>query len=90
MTDAEPVCRHRFWSRAARDDYKALVESPGGRWELIHLKADRATLQQRLAVRNGREGANAVTVGAELFARYLAHFEEPRGEDEQVLLKPSP
>ncbi|MER7767374.1 ATP-binding protein [Kitasatospora sp. NPDC096140] len=87
---SDVVVDYSFWSRAARDDYKALVESHGGRWELIHLKADRATLEQRLAVRNGREGANAVTVGAELFARYLAHFEEPRGEGEQVLLQPSP
>ncbi|WP_229928831.1 AAA family ATPase [Kitasatospora xanthocidica] len=79
------VVDYSFWSRAARDDYKALVESHGCRWELVHLKADRATLERRLAVRNGREGANAVTVGEELFGRYLAQFEEPRGEGERVL-----
>ncbi|MFD5560457.1 AAA family ATPase [Kitasatospora griseola] len=61
------VVDYSFWSRAARDDYKALVESHGGCWELIHLKADRATLERRLAVRNGEEGANAVTVNQKLF-----------------------
>ncbi len=82
------VVDYSFWSRAARDDYKALVESHGCRWELVHLKADRATLEQRLAVRNEQEGANAVTVGEELLHRYLTGFEEPRGEGEQVLPQP--
>ena len=79
------VVDYSFWSRAARDDYKALVESHGCRWELVHLKADRATLERRLAVRNRQDGANAVTVDADLLGRYLAGFEEPEGEGEQVL-----
>ncbi|KJS62438.1 hypothetical protein VM95_08570 [Streptomyces rubellomurinus] len=36
-------------------------------------------------VRNGEAGANCVTVDGELFGRYLAGFEEPVGEGEQVL-----
>ncbi|MFE0458858.1 AAA family ATPase [Kitasatospora sp. NPDC058965] len=79
------VVDYSFWSRAARDDYKALVESHGGRWELVHLKADRATLERRLAIRNGRQDANAVTVDEALFSRYVANFEEPHGEGEQVI-----
>ncbi len=81
------VVDYSFWSRAARDEYKALVESHGCRWELVHLKADRATLERRLAVRNGQDGANAVTVDEELLNRYLAGFEEPDGEGEQVLVQ---
>ncbi|WP_280708891.1 ATP-binding protein [Kitasatospora sp. GP30] len=83
------VVDYSFWSRAARDDYKALVESHGGRWELLHLKADRSTLERRLAVRNREAGANAVTVDEHLFARYWAHFEEPVGEGEVVLAQPA-
>jgi predicted kinase len=83
------VVDYSFWSRAARDDYKALVESHGCRWELVHLKADRTTLERRLEVRNGVEGANAVTVDGKLFNRYLANFEEPSGEGEQVVIQPS-
>ncbi|MFI9270799.1 AAA family ATPase [Kitasatospora sp. NPDC052896] len=79
------VVDYSFWSRAARDEYKALVESHGCRWELVHLKADRATLERRLAVRNREDGANAVTVDANLLSRYLANFETPEGEGEQVL-----
>jgi len=81
------VVDYSFWSRAARDDYKALVESHGCRWELVHLKAERATLERRLALRNREDGANAVTVDANLLNRYLADFEEPAGEGEQVLVQ---
>ncbi|MCT9007728.1 AAA family ATPase [Streptomyces rhizosphaerihabitans] len=84
------VVDYSFWSRAARDDYKALVESHGCCWELVHLKADRTTLERRLKVRNGEEGADSVTVNQELFHRYLADFEEPNGEGEQVFMQSSP
>ncbi|MEV8100643.1 ATP-binding protein [Kitasatospora sp. NPDC085879] len=83
------VVDYSFWSRAARDDYKALIESHGCRWELVHLKADRSTLERCLAVRNGEAGANAVTVDEQLLDRYLTNFEEPHGEGEQVLVQPS-
>ena len=83
------VVDYSFWSRASRDDYKALIESHGCRWELVHLKADRTTLERRLAVRNGQEGANSVTVDQELFDRYLSDFQEPSGEGEQVIVQPS-
>ena len=81
------VMDYSFWSRASRDEYKVLAESHGYRWELIHLKADRATLERRLAVRNRQDGANAVTVDADLLNRYLAGFEEPDGEGEQVRIQ---
>ncbi|WP_457492551.1 AAA family ATPase [Streptomyces sp. P5_D11] len=80
---------YSFWSRAARDDYKALIENHGSRWELVHLKADRTTLERRLELRNGEEGANSVIVDETLFNRYLANFEEPNGEGEQVVMQSS-
>ncbi|MFD5467841.1 AAA family ATPase [Kitasatospora sp. NPDC127059] len=82
------VVDYSFWSRAARDDYKALVEGHGCRWELVHLKADRVTLERRLDRRNGEDGADCVTVDRALLDRYLAHFEEPEGEGEQVVVQP--
>ncbi|GAA3827905.1 hypothetical protein GCM10022403_071420 [Streptomyces coacervatus] len=87
LAGRDVVVDYSFWSRAARDDYKALVESHGCRWELVHLKADRATLGGRLEARNGEEGANSVTVNEELFNRYLDKFEEPHGEGEQVFMQ---
>jgi predicted kinase len=89
LVGRDVVVDYSFWSRAARDDYKALVESQGCRWELVHLKADPTTLKRRLEVRNGEEGANSVTVDEKLFNRYLANFEEPSGEGEQVFMRSS-
>ncbi|MFI1096428.1 AAA family ATPase [Streptomyces sp. NPDC020917] len=82
------VVDYSFWSRAARDDYKALIESHGCRWELVHLKSDPATLERRLAQRNAEDGPNSVTVDAQLFHRYLTAFEEPHGEGERVVTQP--
>lgn len=82
------VVDYSFWSRAAREDYKALIESHGCSWELVHLKADRATLERRLELRNAEDGADSVTVDAQLLHRYLAAFEEPHGEGEQVVTQP--
>jgi predicted kinase len=83
---AEPVViDYSFWNRATRDRYKALIESHGGRWELIRLKASLETLRRRLAVRNQRNDANSVTISGELLERYFAAFEEPAGEGERVI-----
>lgn len=89
LAGRDVVVDYSFWSRAARDDYKALIENRGCRWELVHLKADRTMLERRLEVRNGEEGANSVTVDKTLFNRYLANFEEPNGEGEQVVMQSS-
>lgn len=89
LAGRDVVVDYSFWSRAARDDYKALIESHGCRWELVHLKADRTTLERRLERRNSVGGANSVTVDETLFNRYMANFEEPSGEGEQVVMRPS-
>ena len=81
------VIDYSFWNRARRDRYKALVESHGCRWELVHLKADPDTLRHRLALRNQQQGADSVTVSEELLDRYLAGFEEPAGEGERVVVQ---
>ncbi|GHE09479.1 hypothetical protein GCM10010339_61860 [Streptomyces alanosinicus] len=89
LAGRDVVVDYSFWSRAARDDYKTLIENHGCRWELVHLKADRTTLERRLDARNGEKGANSVTVDETLFKRYLAKFEEPDGEGEQVVTQSS-
>jgi predicted kinase len=81
------VVDYSFWNSAARRRYKALIESHGCRWELVHLKASLVTLQRRLAARNKLHGANSVSVSGELLDRYFASFEEPIGEGERVILQ---
>lgn len=75
-----------FWQRASRDRYKRLVEATGETWQLIHLQVDPAVLRQRLDDRAKRFDANAAfPITQDTLAAYLAGFEEPRGEGEEVI-----
>ena len=79
------VLDHGLWQRSNRDRYKMLVEAHGGRWELLYFKAEASVLRQRLAYRNLRSGANALTVSHDMLEDFIARFEEPSGEGERVL-----
>jgi predicted kinase len=82
----DAVVDFSFWQRAARDGYKRLVEDAGGRWELVYLKLSPDRLRERLAARGARFDANAAfPVSDALLERYLAGFEKPHGESEQVV-----
>lgn len=75
-----------LWRRADRDADKALVEGAGGRWHLIHLRVEPAELRRRLAERAARRDADAAFVVTDaLLATYLAGFQIPDGEGEEVL-----
>lgn len=79
-----------FWQRRTRDEYKRLVVAAGGRWRLIYLKTDPDVLRERLNTRRRRFDANAafpITDG--ILADYLAAFEEPSGEGEEIVTAPS-
>jgi predicted kinase len=77
-----------FWNRAMRDDYKRLVESAGGRWELHYMKVDPALLPARLAARRLRDDANAFPIEPEMLTRFIDGFEHPTGEGEIVIESP--
>jgi predicted kinase len=75
-----------FWRRTDRDRYRQLISSAGGRWELVYLRADEATLRRRLATRNARRDANAAfPITDALLAHYIRSFEVPVGEGETVI-----
>jgi len=75
-----------FWQRSRRDEYKRLIEAAGGRWRLIHLDAAPEVLRRRLAARAERFDADAAfEITGELLDRYLASFEPPIGEGEEVI-----
>jgi len=75
-----------FWRKADRDTYKAIVEAAGGRWRLVYLDVPHEVLRRRLRARRGRDDADAFPVSDELLARFLAGFEVPRGEGEEVVV----
>ncbi len=79
-----------FWRRATRDAYKRLIEDAGGRWRLVYLKVDPAVLRARLHERRERFDANAAfPITDDILTSYLAGFEEPSGEGEEVITSPS-
>jgi predicted kinase len=83
------VLDYGLWRRAEREAYKTVVEDAGGSWRLIYLKVDRAELLRRLAERNVRQDANALTVTPEMLDRFAARFEEPCGEGEEIVVSDS-
>jgi predicted kinase len=75
-----------FWQRASREQYKQLIEELGGRWRLLYLKVGPQELRRRLAERSERFDANAAfAVSDERLAGYLASFEEPHAEGEELI-----
>jgi len=75
-----------FWNRAARDEYKALIERHGCAWRLVYLKAGADLLRTRLLERSRRFDANAqFPVTGAVLDRFVGSFEEPSGEGEMVV-----
>jgi predicted kinase len=83
------VLDHGLWRRSDRDVYKRLIEAHGGTWRLLYLRADRELLLQRLAGRSGRGDANAMPLTPPDLDDFIARFEEPTGECEE-LIQPQP
>lgn len=79
------VLDHGLWERSNRDRYKRLVEAHGGRWRLVYFKAAPELLRRRLAERNRRVDANALTVTESMLECFIARFEAPEGEGELVV-----
>lgn len=77
------VVDYSFWSRAQRDDYRALGRSEGATVEVVYLEAPEHVVRQRLA---GRRGAHAddFVVGSDLLDRYLEGFEPPAADETDV------
>ena len=79
------VLDYGLWRRRDRDAYKRLVEAHGGRWRLLYFKVDREVLRQRLADRNRRADANALMVTPSALEDFIARFDEPVGEGEELV-----
>lgn len=74
-----------LWRRSDRDAYKRLIEAHGGAWRLLYFKGDRQVLAQRLAERNRRVGANALAVTPSALDDFIARFDEPYDEGEELI-----
>jgi predicted kinase len=79
------VLDHGLWRRSDRDAYKRLIEAHGGSWRLLYLKADRELLLQRLTDRSACGDANAMPLNPPDLDDFIARFEEPAGEGEELV-----
>jgi predicted kinase len=88
MRDKTPaVVDSAFWTRASRDDYKALIGAHGCVWALVYLKAEPSLLRARLRDRSRRFDANAAfPVDDAMLERFLGSFEAPAGEGEMTVI----
>lgn len=77
------VVDYSFWSRAQRDDYRALGRAHGATVEVVYLDTDESVLRRRLAARRGLH-ADDFVVGASLLEQYIAGFETPGPDEENV------
>ncbi|KQC34716.1 ATP-binding protein [Frankia sp. ACN1ag] len=79
------VLDHGLWLRSARQEWKRLVEGAGGRWRLLYFPVPRTELLRRLATRNRRADANALTVTESALNDFCARFEPSAGEGEEII-----
>lgn len=79
------VVDHGLWRRADREDWKKLVESAGGSWQLLFFPVPREELLRRLGERNRQQHANALLVTESALDDFYARFDEPSAEGEQVI-----
>ena len=73
-----------LWRRTDRDEMKKLVEASGGSWRLVYFDVGRDELLRRLTDRNQRGDANALRVTPEALDDFIARFEVPSGEGEEL------
>ncbi|MFF9345587.1 hypothetical protein [Streptomyces sp. NPDC014734] len=63
---------------------KKLVEDADGRPQMLYFPVDREELLRRPAARNLRQDANALTVTESVLEDFVARFEPPHGEGEEI------
>ncbi|SBU88982.1 Predicted kinase [Streptomyces sp. Ncost-T6T-1] len=79
------VLDHGLWRRTERDAWQQAAREARGHPVLVYLPADRKELLRRLAERNRREDANALTVTPEALDDFFARFDAP-AEGEEVIV----
>ncbi|RST25312.1 ATP-binding protein [Streptomyces sp. WAC04770] len=79
------VVDHGLWTRQDREEWRKLVEDAGGRPRLLYFPVDREELLRRLTARNRRTDANALAVTESALSDFVARFEPPHGEGEEIV-----
>ncbi|GAA2656308.1 ATP-binding protein [Streptomyces lunalinharesii] len=84
------VLDHGLWRRGERDAWRQAAREAGGRPLVVYLRADREELLRRLAERNQRDDANALTVTPEALDDFFARFDAPAEDEETIVYTGDP
>lgn len=78
------VLDRSFYAKEDRDKFKRMIEDGGGRWVLLHLKAEKEVLWERICERSRakRDANSALEITRAVFEGYWEGFEVPQGEGE--------
>ncbi|MBT2525646.1 ATP-binding protein [Streptomyces sp. ISL-99] len=79
------VLDHGLWRRAERAAWQQAAREAGGHPVVVYLPAGREELLGRLAERNQREDANALTVTPEALDDFFARFDPPANDEEVIV-----
>jgi predicted kinase len=74
------VVDYSFWSRAQRDEYRALGRAHGATVEVVYFETAEAVIRRRLAERRGSHPDDFV-IATDVLDQYVSGFEAP-GPDE--------
>lgn len=77
---ADVVLDFSFWSRAMREEWRAVLAPTGVVPETVYLATDRETVLRRVRERRGAHPDDFV-LPAELAARHVDHFEPPTPDE---------
>lgn len=76
--DGRPVILdYGFWKKAARDEYKDLIEQNGAQWKLLYFEVPSKELRSRLAARNLIDPKDNHIIDGELLEKFIWEFEAP-------------
>ena len=81
-TGRSVILDYGFWKKAARDEYRELIEQRGGECKLLYFKVSSDELKKRLAFRNVTDQMNNHHIDETLLEKFIGEFEEPVGEGE--------
>ena len=81
-TGRSVILDYGFWKKAARDEYRNLIQQHGGEWRLLYFKVSPDELKKRLVLRNVTDQTNNHHIDESLLEKFIGEFEEPVGEGE--------
>ncbi len=83
--DKDVVLDYSFWSRAMRDQYKAMLAPFGIEAEIYYVATPKAVALQRIRARTGSD-PNAMRLSEETAARYYDNFEVPTADEGRITI----